>query len=54
MPINSFKTFVTRLVRFGLRRKHYDNARTVVKEVDIFNFTMKMEDRLKLYYETDL
>ena len=49
--IGSFRTFVTRLVRFTRRCVEYDGARVVtVNLADIFNFSLSLEDRLRMFF----
>ena len=48
--ITTFKTFVTRLVRFGLRCVEYEGARVITVSHDIFNFSLGLEDRLRMFF----
>lgn len=48
--ITTFKSFVTKLVRFGLRCVEYEGARVVTVSHDIFNFSLGLEDRLRMFF----
>lgn len=49
-PVDSLKSFVTKLVRSGLRCVEYTGVRCLHTSLDVFNFSMSLEDRLRLFF----
>ena len=48
-PVSSLKSFVTRLIRSTLRSIEYEGVTSVYTDVDVFNFSMSLENRLRMF-----
>lgn len=48
--VDTLRKFATRIIRAGLRRIDYPETTVLTTTLDLFNFKMSMEDRLKLYF----
>ncbi len=51
-PIDSVKSFAVKLIKSSLRCIEYTGVRCIYTSLDVFNFSMSLEDRLRLFFKS--